>query len=90
VRFGWQDTRRRLLELPGLAEAPLRTEDDEPVLTDEGHYLLDVALPETGDLAALANAIKAAVGVVEHGLFLGQANEALLGTPDGDVEVLRP
>jgi ribose 5-phosphate isomerase len=29
------------------------------------------------------------VGVVEHGLFLGMAAEALLGTPDGDVEVLR-
>jgi len=82
VRFGWRDTRRRLLELVDAAER-------RDVVTDEGHYLLDVELPRDGDLGALADAIKATVGVVEHGLFLGMASEALLGTPDGDVEVMR-
>jgi ribose 5-phosphate isomerase A len=86
VRFGWRDTRRRVLDL--LPGAELRTEDGEPVVTDEGHYLLDCPLPDDGDLAALASALKATVGVVEHGLFLGLASEALLGTPDGDVEIL--
>src|SRR4051794_721037 len=88
VRFGWPDTRRRVLEL--LPEAELRVLADRPVVTDEGHYLLDCALPADGELEALAGAIKATVGVVEHGLFLGLATEALLGTPEGEVEVLRP
>ncbi len=88
VRFGWEDTRRRLLEL-GITDAPLRRDGDAPVMTDEGHLLLDCELPPEGDLAALAAAIKATVGVVEHGLFLGMASEALLGTPEGGVEVLR-
>jgi ribose 5-phosphate isomerase A len=88
VRFGWQDTRRRLLEL--VPAADLRVLSDQPVVTDEGHYLLDCALPGEGELEALAIALKATVGVVEHGLFLGLASEALLGTPEGDVEVLRP
>jgi ribose 5-phosphate isomerase A len=89
VRFGWGDTRRRLLEL--LPAADLRTgEDGEAVVTDENHHLLDCELPAEGDLGALADAVKATVGVVEHGLFLGLAGEALLGTPEGDVEVLRP
>ena len=88
VRFGWRDTRRRLLDLvPG---ADLREDGGEPVVTDENHYLLDCELPGEGDLGALAEAIKATVGVVEHGLFLGVASEALLGTPDGDVERLTP
>jgi ribose 5-phosphate isomerase A len=87
VRFAWGDTRRRLLELVPSAE--LRREDDgEPCVTDEGHYLLDVDLPKSGDLAALAAAIKAEVGVVEHGLFLGLASLALLGHDDGSVERL--
>jgi ribose 5-phosphate isomerase A len=60
------------------------------VLTDEGHYLLDCPLPPEGDLSALGDAIKATVGVVEHGLFIGLASEALLGTPEGEVEVLTP
>jgi ribose 5-phosphate isomerase A len=88
VKFGWQDTRRRLLEL--VPAAGLREADGSPVVTDEGHYLLDAELPASGDLAALAERIKATVGVVEHGLFLGLAAEALLGTPDGEVEVLTP
>jgi ribose 5-phosphate isomerase A len=87
VRFGWADTRRRLLEL-GLPDARLRREGGGPVVTDERHLLLDCELPHDGDLEALATAIKATVGVVEHGLFLGLASEALLGTPEGDVEAL--
>ena len=88
VRFGWRDTRRRLLDL--LPAAALRSEEDGPVVTDEGHYLLDCELPAEGDLADLAAAIKATVGVVEHGLFLDAAGEVLLGTPDGGLEVMRP
>jgi ribose 5-phosphate isomerase A len=89
VRFGWRDTRRRLLELvPG---AELRTgHGGEPVVTDEGHLLLDCELPRDGDLDVLAERITATVGVVEHGLFLGMATCALLGRDDGQVEVLEP
>jgi ribose 5-phosphate isomerase A len=89
IRFGWRDTRARLLDL-GLPSAELRTDDDEPVVTDEQHYLLDCDLPRAGDLAELATAIKGSVGVVEHGLFLGMASEVLLGTPAGEVEELTP
>jgi ribose 5-phosphate isomerase A len=88
VRFGWRDTRRRLLET-GLTTAELRVEDGDPVVTDEGHLLLDCELPIEDDLDALGDAIKATVGVVEHGLFLGMASEALLGTAEGEVEVIR-
>jgi ribose 5-phosphate isomerase A len=85
VRFAWRDTRRRLLAL--LPAAELRRSDrGDPVITDEGHYILDCELPGSGDLADLAAAIKATVGVVEHGLFLGLASEALIGFDDGSVE----
>ena len=87
VRFGWADTRRRLLEL-GIDDAPLRRDGGGPVVTDEGHLLVDATLPRSGDLDALGSAIKATVGVVEHGLFIGLADEALLGTPEGQVETL--
>jgi ribose 5-phosphate isomerase A len=87
VRFGWADTRRRVLEL--LPSAELRTDDDgAPVVTDEGHHLLDCELPPEGDVAELATALKGTIGVVEHGLFLGMADEALLGRPDGSLAVL--
>jgi ribose 5-phosphate isomerase A len=88
VRFGWPETRKRVLELLPSAELR-RRERDEPYLTDEGHLLIDCELPAVDDLESLATRVKAAVGVVEHGLFLGLADEALLGRPDGTVDVRR-
>src|SRR5829696_6885187 len=86
VRFGWRDTRNRVLNV--LPTAEFRHRDrDEPYLTDEGHFLLDCDLPPTDDLERLGAQIKGIVGVVEHGLFLGMATEALLGQHDGSVDV---
>ena len=45
-------------------------------------------VPPDADAAELDLALKRIAGVVEHGLFLGMAERALLGTPDGGVEVL--
>jgi ribose 5-phosphate isomerase A len=87
VRFGWGDTQRRLLDL--FAAAELRAgEDREPYVTDEGHHILDCELPAEGDVRAVVEAAKAMPGVVEHGLFLDEADIALLGRPDGGVERL--
>lgn len=89
VRFAWRDTQRRLSELVPAAE--LRTgERGDVVVTDEGHYILDCRLPDSGDLGGLGDAIKAEVGVVEHGLFVGMTSLALLGNEDGSVERVSP
>jgi ribose 5-phosphate isomerase A len=88
VRFGWRDTRRRLAGLLPDAEQRLR-EDGEVYVTDEGHLILDCGLPAGADLEALGAAVKQVPGVVEHGLFIGLAESALLGREDGTVEVLR-
>lgn len=87
VRFAWRDTRRRLARLLPDAE-PRTTPDGEPYVTDEGHYILDCALPPDADIGALDRDLKRIPGVVEHGLFLGMAERALLGRPDGGVDVL--
>lgn len=86
VRFGWQNTQRRLAAL--LPETTRRTDGPDPYLTDEGHYILDAPLHEGDDLDALASEISQVPGVVEHGLFIGMAERALLGRPDGGLEVL--
>jgi ribose 5-phosphate isomerase A len=86
VRFAWPTTRHRLLDL--LPAATLRPgRDGSPFVTDEGHHLLDCSIPD-GDLDLLATAVKSTLGVVEHGLFLDQADEVLLGRPDGSVHHL--
>jgi len=87
VAFGHVTTARRLataLAGCGVAAAPrLRSKDGEVVHTDSGNLIYDVACVAIADPAALAAALKALTGVVEHGLFLGLASEALIGTSSG-------
>ena len=86
VRFGWHDTRRRL---SALAPDPrLRMDGEDPYRTDEGHLILDCEIPVGVDLAELDTGLQCVPGVVENGLFLGLAERALLGRPDGGVDVL--
>jgi ribose 5-phosphate isomerase A len=87
VRFAWRDTRRRLAALLPDAELRLR-EDGVSYVTDEGHFILDCTLPGDAELDSLDSELKQIPGVVEHGLFIGLADQALLGRPDGTVEVL--
>jgi ribose 5-phosphate isomerase A len=88
VRFAWRDTRRRLAPL--LPHAKLRMDGEEAYVTDEGHYILDCPLAPDAVLEALDSEVKLVPGVVEHGLFLGMAERALLGRPDGGVDVVSP
>lgn len=86
VQFGWADTQRRVgAQLP---DSALRTDGEEPYVTDEGHFILDCVLPGDIDLERLDVELRRVPGVVEHGLFIGLASQALLGTPEGGVEVL--
>ena len=86
VRFGWRDAQRRLAG--HLPDTTRRTEGGDAYLTDEGHFILDSALPPDADLDELGRAVKQVPGVVEHGLFIGMAERALLGRPDGKVDVI--
>lgn len=86
ARFAWNDTQRRLTRL--LPDAELRMAGDTPFVTDEGHHILDCTIPTDVDVDALAGDLRGVPGVLEHGLFIGMAEQALLGTPDGDLAVV--
>lgn len=58
----------------------LRRRGDEPLVTDQGNLIYDAALGEIADPSKLADVLKSITGVVEHGLFIGLAHEALIGT----------
>jgi ribose 5-phosphate isomerase A len=59
-----------------------------PYVTDEGHHILDCTFGEIAEPAALAEKLCHIPGVVEHGLFIGMAELALIGK-DGKVVQLR-
>jgi ribose 5-phosphate isomerase A len=91
VAFGHVSTMARICD--ALAEcdlgiAPrLRTRDGGPVVTDNGNLIYDAACGRIEEPATLAAALKSVTGVVDHGLFLDLADLALVGTPDGVVEL---
>jgi ribose 5-phosphate isomerase A len=93
VAFGHVSTSRRLCD--ALAEcdltvAPrLRVRDGAAVLTDQGNLIYDAPCGAIADPAHLADALKSVTGVVDHGLFLDLADEALIGADSG-VERLIP
>lgn len=95
IPFGWQTTKElisRLLDRLDLPGRPiiLRKRDDLPLRTDEGNYILDLALEAIPDPWALSAGLNALPGVVENGLFLGICDLAIIGKPDGSVVELRP
>jgi ribose 5-phosphate isomerase A len=88
VRFGAGATQaavRRALSLADVdrREVSLRMAGGAPLLTDEGHHILDLNLGRIADPAALSAALLAVPGVAETGLFLGMAERAILGHGDG-------
>ena len=93
VAVGHKTTARRLfdaLALCDLGAAPrLRIRDGAPVVTDGGGLIYDIACGVIPDPSALADALKSVTGVVDHGLFLDLAEEALIGT-DAGVERIQP
>jgi ribose 5-phosphate isomerase A len=93
VAFGHKTTALRLCDAFSecdLGVAPrLRVQAGTPVLTDNGNYIYDAACGAIPDPALLADALKSVTGVVEHGLFLDLADEALIGQGAG-VERLTP
>ena len=61
----------------------LRLRDGKPRITDEGHLILDVRVPEAIDIADIVVEIRKFSGVVETGFFATEASEALIATGNG-------
>lgn len=87
IAFGHAKTAVRLqaaVAAIGIAVSPkLRVKDGSVVRTDSGQVLYDLACQAIPDPQKLASAIKNVTGVVDHGLFLGLADEAIVALADG-------
>jgi len=65
------------------ADAAIRAKDDAPFKTDEGNLIIDCAFDVIGDPEELALTLSTMPGVVEHGLFIDNADIVLIGSDDG-------
>jgi ribose 5-phosphate isomerase A len=81
VPFGWEVAVAKLQALG--CTAALRRLDDQPFITDGGHVIADCRFAAIPDAAGLQDRLRRITGVVETGLFVGLAAQAILGTDDG-------
>jgi ribose 5-phosphate isomerase A len=81
--FGWQATAARLARLGCSPTLRRRPGESTPFETDDGLYVLDCPFGPIARPGHLAAEIKAQLGVVEHGLFVGLAHGALVAGSDG-------
>ena len=87
VDFGWQ-AQARCLEALG-ATVSLRRAGDERYRTDQGNIILDCDFGGIANAQALASALNARAGIVEHGLFIAMAAQVVVASPTG-IRVLQP
>lgn len=83
VPFCWKFTAERLQKMFEEAGcvAKLRTfgEKEEPFVTDNGNYIVDLYFKKSmGDLKVASDAILQLAGVVEHGMFLDMATTVIV------------
>lgn len=93
VPFGFRATKIALEDVfarHGLqGSLALRERGGTPFSTDSGNFIFDAAMGPINDPASLAASLKDVPGLVEHGLFLGIADAALVAGESG-VETLYP
>jgi len=92
VQFGWQQSQRQIstiLTQQGIANVRIerRMRNQQPVITDSGHYILDCHCQKIHNPAELEICLNRIPGVVENGLFTREAVGMVIGKPDGSSEV---
>ena len=88
VSFGARHTLQRIVSLPMVSSAVVRTAGTEPFRTDSGHLIVDASLAPGGSAIELHRSLKMLLGVVETGLFCHEASIAFIGCQNGTVRTL--
>lgn len=92
IPFGWETTKALLLQtLTHLdvrgQKVSRRMVGDDPFITEEGNFILDLKMRQMIDPSRLSFALNHVPGVVENGLFLDICDLIVIGHEDGSVEL---
>jgi ribose 5-phosphate isomerase A len=82
TKFGWELAAERI-RATGAEVTQRQAAPGQPYLTDGGNFIIDAKFAPIPDAAALEAKLLAIVGVVETGLFIGMAEQALVASAGG-------
>ena len=80
--YGWQ-SQARFLEKLNAQVRVRRAADGSEMRTDQDNLILDCQFGPIADAEALARLLGDRAGIVEHGLFIGLADEIIVAGTDG-------
>lgn len=86
VPYGIERIKKHINSL-GCSGVSLRNRSGKIFVTDHGHHVLDCEFHEIPDPKSLNARLKEIPGVVETGLFLHMAHEAVIGYTDGSIKL---
>ena len=85
IPFGWQVVFNQLESLNGNPD--LRLNNGQPLLTDQGNYIVDCQFRKISNPKLLENQINMIPGVVENGLFINLCTKIILA--DGEQLIVK-
>ena len=88
IPSGYKQVEQRILKTGACKNARLRKKDRNIFITDHQHYILDCDCEKIPDPSGLNVLLHLIPGVVETGLFIDMADQAVIGHEDGSVEVI--
>ncbi|HET9825325.1 MAG TPA: ribose-5-phosphate isomerase RpiA [Chitinophagaceae bacterium] len=88
IPFGYEHVQRRIVEMGICKKISLRKKDSDIFITDHHNYIMDCECENISDPIAFNISLHLIPGVVETGLFINMANQAVIGFDDGRVEVI--
>jgi ribose 5-phosphate isomerase A len=80
--FGWQ-SQLRFLQSLGARSSIRKNPDGSQYVTDSSNMIFDCDFGPIADPADLAARLGARAGIVEHGLFIGIANDVIVASESG-------
>lgn len=86
VPYGWKQVQRKI-EALGCEKAILRVRNEKTFVTDHEHFILDCHFHEILHPDELNAKLKSIPGVVETGLFLNLAKNAIICDQDGTIRI---
>ena len=91
IIFSWEETRRKISKIIKIPESEInrrkKQNSEEPMITDNGNYILDISLGEITNPQKLESELIKLAGVLDCGLFCGIANIVVMATPHG-IEII--
>ena len=87
IPYGWKKVQQQIKQNWSV-DSSLRMKNNQPLLTDHGHYILDCHFKNIPGPSELNNVLSLMPGVVETGLFINLCDVAIIGYPDGTIKRL--